>query len=254
MLLCFKKMSRRKSSRTAGKRRFRLVSYILRVTLFAAFCFVLCSIILVAALKHINPPTSMFMVKRQLEGLVHEDRSWKIDYQWVDWDNISPHMALSVVASEDQKFLNHWGFDFQSIREAIEERITQGRVRGASTITQQTAKNLFLWEGRSYLRKGVEAWFTVLIETFWSKQRILEVYLNVAEFGDGIYGVYSASMHFFQKSPSNLTRREAALMASVLPNPKIYDVSAPSTYVQQRSSEIMLQMNNLGDFHLKEIK
>ena len=248
-------MSRKKSRVKAGKKRFRLLRYVIRVTLFAAFLFVLCSIMLVVvALKHVNPPTSMFMVKRQLEGLVHEDKSWKIDYQWVDWVNISPHMALAVVASEDQKFLSHRGFDFQSIWEAVKERWSQGRIRGASTITQQTAKNLFLWEGRSFFRKGVEAWFTILIEVFWPKQRILEVYLNIAEFGDGIYGIHSASVNFFQKHPSNLTRREAALMASVLPNPKRYDVLSPSGYVQQRTSEIMLQMNNLGDFHLREIQ
>ncbi len=162
-------------------------------------------------------------------------------------------MALAVVAAEDQQFPLHRGFDFQSISEALEERRTKGRVRGASTITQQTAKNLFLWEGRSFARKGVEAWFAVLIEALWPKRRILEIYLNIVEFGDGVYGVRSAAMVFFDKEPSQLTRSEAALMAAVLPNPKRFSVVAPSGYMQQRTRQIERQMNNLGGAYLRNL-
>ncbi len=193
------------------------------------------------------------MVKRQLDGLFHADKSARIQYQWVDWEFISLHMALAVVASEDQKFPEHRGFDFQSMREALEERRTSGRVRGASTITQQTAKNLFLWEGRSFVRKGFEAWFTAFMELLWPKRRILEVYLNIAEFGDGIYGVHAAARIFFNKEPSELTRREAALMAAVLPSPKRFSVVTPSAYIQQRTRQIERQMLNLGASHLNQI-
>lgn len=174
-------------------------------------------------------------------------------YQWVDWENISPQLALAVVAAEDQKFPHHWGFDFQSIGDAIQERRTNKRLRGASTITQQTAKNLFLWDGRSFVRKGFEAWFALLMETLWSKKRILEVYLNIVEFGDGVYGVHSAATIFFDKEPSQLTRREAARMAAVLPNPKRFSVISPSGYIHQRTKEIERQMNNLGPIHLKNL-
>lgn len=224
-----------------------------KILFFTGMAFLSLSVLLVASLRYVQPPTSAFMLKRQLEGLIHEDKSPKIHYQWVNWERISPHMPLAVVASEDQMFPSHWGFDFQSIAEAIEERRTRGRIRGASTISQQTAKNLFLWEGRSYVRKGFEAWFTLLMEAFWPKRRILEVYLNIVEFGDGVYGVHSAATIFFDKQPSRLTRREAALMAAVLPHPKRYDVMAPSRYIQQRASQIERQMNNLGSSYLKDL-
>lgn len=224
-----------------------------RVVLFTVVAFVSLSVLLVTVLRFIPPPTSAFMIKRQLDGLLHEDKSSGIHYQWVNWELISPHMALAVVASEDQMFSSHRGFDFQSMAEAIEERRTSGRIRGASTITQQTAKNLFLWEGRSYARKSFEAWFTILMETFWPKKRILEVYLNVIEFGDGIYGVHAAATMFFDKEPSGLTRREAALMAAVLPHPKRSDLRAPSRYIQQRAGQIERQMGNLGSSYLRDL-
>jgi monofunctional biosynthetic peptidoglycan transglycosylase len=155
-----------------------------------------------------------------------------------------------VIAAEDQNFLEHGGFDYASIRKAMEQNRRRGRTRGASTITQQVAKNLFLWPGRNFVRKGMEAWFTVVIEAFWSKQRILEVYLNVAEFGDGVYGVGAASRHFFNKRPSRLTRHESALLAAVLPSPRRFHVDRPSTYVQRRSWWIERQMSHLGADHL----
>jgi monofunctional biosynthetic peptidoglycan transglycosylase len=162
-------------------------------------------------------------------------------------------MALAVVAAEDQKFPEHFGFDFEAIADAIEEGEKGRRLRGASTISQQVAKNLFLWESRSYLRKGLEAYFTVLIEALWSKTRILEMYLNIAQFGDGIYGVNAAAQTYFNKPPSALTIRESALLAAVLPNPVRFKVPAPSSYVQGRARKIERQMRNLGPSYLKGI-
>ncbi len=155
-------------------------------------------------------------------------------------------MALAVVAGEDQLFPEHWGFDLESIREALERQERGGRLRGASTITQQVAKNLFLWNGRSYLRKGLEAYFTILLELLWPKSRTLEVYLNIAEFGDGIYGVNAASKIYLRKSPLRLNKRDAALLAAVLPNPKHFKVSNPSAYVRKRQQWILRQMKQLG--------
>ncbi|HEX5133717.1 MAG TPA: monofunctional biosynthetic peptidoglycan transglycosylase, partial [Candidatus Krumholzibacteria bacterium] len=171
------------------------------------------TLIPVVALRWIDPPTSAFMVERRVAGVLAPARRVPIAYTWTGWDRISPQLKLAAVAAEDQNFLTHAGFDFASIRKAVEQRERQGRLRGASTISQQVAKNLFLWPGRSFLRKGMEAGFTVLIELLWPKQRILEVYLNVAEFGDGVYGAGAASRRFFNKSPARLTRHEAALLA-----------------------------------------
>ena len=169
-----------------------------------------------------------------------------VHYRWTDWDEISPYAALAVVASEDQKFPSHWGFDLKSIQDALRERQEGGRLRGASTISQQVAKNLFLWPGQSFVRKGIEAYFTVLIEALWPKRRILEVYLNIAELGPGIYGVRAASETHFQLSPSELGPYEAAILAAVLPNPKQLDAERPSPYVRERAGWILDQMWGLG--------
>ena len=155
----------------------------------------------------------------------------RIRYQWADWEEISPQVAIAVVAAEDQKFPVHRGFDVASIKEAMRENPHRRAPRGASTISQQVAKNLFLWPGRNLLRKGLEAYFTVLIELLWPKQRILEIYLNIAQFGPGIFGVRSASEVYFHKSPSQLDLSEAALLAAVLPNPKRFRLESPSDYV-----------------------
>ena len=162
-------------------------------------------------------------------------------------------MALAVVAAEDQKFPGHFGFDFGAIADALEEGEKGRRLRGASTISQQVAKNLFLWEGRSFLRKGLEAYFTVLMEAMWTKRRILEIYLNIAEFGDGIYGIKAAAKKVFGKPPSEITMREAAILAAVLPNPIRLKAAAPSAYVKGRARKIEKQMRNLGSSYLKEI-
>ena len=176
---------------------------------------------------------------------------YQTDYRWVDLEQISPHAAVAVIASEDQLFPYHTGFDFKSIREAIRANERQAarkrpRLRGGSTITQQVAKNLFLWSGRSYLRKGLEAYFTLLIEVSWPKERILEVYLNIAQFGDGIYGVEAAAQRYWRKPASQLDRWEAATLAAVLPNPIRLRANAPSPYVQLRRDQILAQMRGLG--------
>ena len=189
------------------------------------------------------------MLRRSLANLVSRQGA-PIRYHWTGWAQISPSMRVAVVAAEDQKFPRHWGFDFESIAEAIEDQGPRRRVRGASTITQQVARNLFLWPGRSYVRKGLEVYFTVLLELFWPKRRILEVYLNVAEFGDGTHGVYAASKTFFGMHPSQLTQSEAALLAAVLPNPKHLHANTPSPYVEERARWIEEQMEQLGDAYL----
>jgi len=204
------------------------------------------SVALVLCFRWIPPPTSAVMMERFFEKLFRGEQQTTIRYRWVSWESISPQMALAVVAAEDQMFPYHRGFDFESISEALEKKKRGGRVRGASTISQQVAKNLFLWLGRSYVRKGIEAYFTILVESLWSKKRILEVYLNVAEFADGTYGVGAAAETLLKKSPAELTKRDAALLAAVLPNPRRLKVRNPSWYVTQRRRWIERQMEQLG--------
>ncbi|MCW7761729.1 monofunctional biosynthetic peptidoglycan transglycosylase [Photorhabdus luminescens] len=204
-------------------------------------------IVSVVAFSFLPVPFSMVMVERQISAWLSVNFSYASRSDWVGQGQISPNIALAVVAAEDQKFPQHWGFDFDAIESVLERnQNNSGRLRGASTISQQTAKNLFLWDGRSWLRKGLEAGMTFIIELGWSKSRILTVYLNIAEFGDGIFGVEEASRHYFHKSASKLTASEAALLAAVLPNPHRYKVNAPSAYVLRRQQWILRQMRLLG--------
>jgi monofunctional glycosyltransferase len=205
-----------------------------------------CALLVVLALRWINPPTSAFMLGTRLAALASGDHGYTTHYQWVDLGHISPEVALAVIASEDQRFPFHSGFDFQSIHEAELHNASSRHVHGASTISQQVAKNLFLWSGQSYFRKGIEAGMTVLIERCWPKKRILEVYLNIAEFGRGIYGVQAAAQYFFHEDAQHLTRTEGALLAAVLPNPRRFHVEAPSGYVLTRRDSIAEQMGELG--------
>lgn len=191
-------------------------------------------------------PFSAVMVERQLGAWLRGNVDYVAHSDWVGRDEISPWMALAVVASEDQKFPTHWGFDVDAIQSALDNSGEKSRMRGASTLSQQTAKNLFLWDGRSWVRKGLEAGLTVGIETVWTKRRILTVYLNIAEFGEGIFGVEEASQRYFHKPASRLTMSEAALLAAVLPNPLRFKAAAPSGYVRQRQQWIMRQMRQLG--------
>lgn len=214
---------------------FRIARFLVLVVL----AWVLLTVICVAALRWVDPPTSAFILRERFT------QDFKVRHEWVDSARISAPMKVAVIAAEDQTFPRHRGFDFKSIDKAFEER-ERGRVRGASTISQQVAKNLFLWGGRSWVRKGLEAYFTVLIELLWTKERILEVYLNIAEFGRGVFGVEAASDAYFRKSAHRLSTSEAALLAAVLPNPKRLRANAPSRYVRSRQQWIMGQMRGLG--------
>ncbi len=214
------------------------LKYLRRTFIIGSVLFVLVSISLVVPLRWVPPVTSAFMWTEQL---ITEE---KPQYDWVPLKNMSPCMGIAVIASEDQKFPNHYGFDLESI--AREMNKDSSRRRGASTITQQVAKNLYLWNGRSYLRKGLEAYMTVLLETFLPKRRILEIYLNIAEFGPGVYGVGAASRTLLEKSPRDLSSVDCTVLAAVLPSPKRMSVAKPSPYVRKRASQIRAQVYSLG--------
>jgi monofunctional biosynthetic peptidoglycan transglycosylase len=220
----------------------RLLRWLAALLLFG----VASSWLLVLVLRFVPPPTSAVMLERLASQRWHGHAQFHIRQHWVPWRAISPWAPLAVVAGEDQKFPFHHGFDLESIQQAIDDADDGARLRGASTISQQTAKNLFLWNGRSFVRKGLEAYFTVLLELTWPKQRILEVYLNIAEFGDGIYGVDAASRAFFHVAPAHLNAAQAARLAAVLPSPRRLHADAPSAYVLRRSNWIMKQMTQLG--------
>lgn len=201
---------------------------------------VLGSASLVLALRWIDPPYSAVMLQRlAVEGAPQHQ-------VWVDIEDIDPDLALAVVAAEDQRFPTHWGFDTVEIIAAVERHLDGGRLRGASTISQQVARNLFLWQGRSFVRKGLEVWFTTLLEALWPKRRILELYLNFAEMAERRFGVGAISRHYFGVAPAALGPRHAALVAAVLPNPVRYRVAAPTDYVRGRRDWILEQMQNLG--------
>jgi len=222
-----------------------LIRRILRFFLKCLLVLLLATVGIVALFRFVNPPFSALMIER------HAAASWagkkySSRYEWVPFDRIAPAAGLAVIASEDQNFARHHGFDMQAIEKAIDHNDENKRIRGASTLTQQTAKNVFLWPGRTWLRKGIEAYFTVLLESLWSKRRILEVYLNIAEFGDNVYGVEAASQQFFHKPASRLTREEAALLVATLPDPHRLKPYAPSAYLRERQQWILQQMDQLG--------
>lgn len=208
--------------------------------------FFIISILLVVLFKWVPVPFTPLMAIRYFEHPEEEIR-----HDWVPMEEISPALPLAVVASEDQNFLNHNGFDYEAIKKAIEENKTRRRARGASTISQQTAKNVFLWPQSSWVRKGFEVYFTFLIELFWSKERILEVYLNSIEMGKGVYGAEAAAQFWFGKHAHNLSSSEAAAIAAVLPNPRQYNANPASSYIQQRKGWIQRQMQNLGRLNLE---
>jgi monofunctional biosynthetic peptidoglycan transglycosylase len=232
----------------------RRIRRLITLVMLSVLLLMLASAGAVLAWRWMDPATTSFILQRKVSELMAGGSARDVEQRWVAWDAISPYAGIAVIASEDQRFAEHWGFDLDSIQDAIEEREGGGRSRGASTISQQVAKNLFLWPGRSWLRKGLEAYFTVLIELLWSKQRILEVYLNVAQFGDRIFGVDAASRRFFGKRASALSAREAALLAAVLPNPMRMRADDPSPYVRERARWIQRQMQSLGGpGYLREI-
>ena len=244
-------MTKKSSSKKISfkQRLFRIFKWTLKVTMI----FFVSTVLLVFTMRWINPVTSSIIVQRQISGLFKGEFEL-IKYHWVSYDDVSKFMPIAIVAAEDQNFPKHFGFDFKQIEKALKENQRGRRVRGASTITQQVAKNLFLWEGKSFLRKGIEAYFTLLIELLWDKQRILEVHMNIAEMGDKIFGVGTASVAYFKKPAANLNIRQAALLAAILPNPKKYSAIKPSGYVRGRQSWIVRQINSLGGpDYLKEL-
>ena len=223
-------------------------------TKWAMFLFFGFSILSTIFFRFVPIPITPLMLIRTSQQLINGKEV--IMYKdWVPMEEISPKMQLAVVCAEDQKYLDHFGFDMESIKKALDTNAKGKRVRGASTISQQTAKNVFLWPGRNWIRKGFEVYFTLLIETLWSKERILEVYLNVAEMGDGIYGAEAAAQTYFKKPALKLTKAEAALIAACLPNPRKYNAARPTKYISSRQSWIMRQMRYWGsglDFDKEE--
>lgn len=233
---------RQTSSRAPPLKR-RLWGRIGRGLLTAVWSFVVVSLLIVLALRWLPLPASSVIAQHWVKA------AWQgaaFRYEWTPYRNISPHAALAVIAAEDQRFPDHYGFDFVEIQQALADQEAGRSLRGASTLSQQTAKNLFLWSGRSWVRKGLETWFTVLLELLWCKQRILEVYLNIAEFGEYTFGVEAASQRFFNKPAAKLTASEAARLAAVLPSPLRYRVDQPSDYVRKRQRWIEQQMQRLG--------
>lgn len=223
----------------------KLLNFILKILLFI----VILSLGWVLLYKYVDPPLTPLMAIGYFYG------AGRIEKEWRDYNDISGYMKMAVIASEDQSFPFHDGFDIESIGDAIDDRIKGERLRGASSISQQTAKNVFLLPSRSWLRKGIEAYFTFLIEKMWGKKRILEVYLNVIETGKGIYGVEKAGEIYFGKSAKNLNEGQAALIAVSLPNPEVMSPAKPSEYMKGRAAWVIGQMNNLGGKgYLKNIK
>jgi monofunctional biosynthetic peptidoglycan transglycosylase len=208
--------------------------------------FVMVSVLQVLSLRWLNPPASAFMLERRLAALRDGEHDFQLHYRWRSLGDISRWLPVSVIASEDQKFLTHHGFDFQAIDKAIDRNSEGKPIHGGSTISQQVAKNMFLWSGRNYVRKGLEAWYTVLIEHLWSKQRIIEVYVNIAEFGNGIYGADAAAHGLFGTTAARLTPEQCARLASVLPNPRHWSAVSPNAYVLRHAAWIQHQIVQLG--------
>ncbi|PMR77748.1 monofunctional biosynthetic peptidoglycan transglycosylase [Billgrantia endophytica] len=207
--------------------------------------FVVLSVVLVLLMRQVPAYGSMVMLERKVEAWLGGE-TLPLQHQWRSWNELSSHAKLAVIAAEDQRFPEHRGFDVAEMRRAWEASRSGGRLRGASTISQQTAKNLFLWTGRSWVRKVLEAWFTLLIETLWPKERILEVYLNIAEWDHGVFGLEAAAQHYFGVSASQVNEVQASRLAAILPNPRAWDAARPGPQTERRSQWIRQQMRNLG--------
>lgn len=226
-----------------------LVSRLWRWTLIATGAFFVITIGLVVILRFIPMPVTPLMIIRCGEQLA-DGRSMRLSKDWVSISNISPNMIQAVVAAEDNRFPDHFGFDFEAIERAMHHNERSKKIRGASTISQQTAKNVFLWPSRSYVRKGLEAYFTYLIEILWTKERIMEMYLNIIELGDGVYGVEAAAQKYYHKPASQLTRAESAMFAAILPRPLKRHPDRPTGFLQNRQLRIIRLMNKLGPVEL----
>ena len=236
-------MSKKRPSKSNSKTPLskKIINIVSKVFLY--FLFV--SIIWVIAYRFINPPLTLLMALRNIERKA-DGKSFKTEKKWVDFKDMSNNMKRAAVSAEDQLFLQHIGFDMKAIEKAFASNAKGKKVKGGSTISQQTAKNVFLWPGRSWIRKGFEAYFTLLIEIFWSKERILEVYLNVIEMGDGIYGAEAAAQEYYGKSCVKLTKKQAALIAACFPNPRRWTPKNASPYIRHRQYLILRNMNRLG--------
>ena len=217
---------------------------LLKILAWGIALFISFSVLMVVIYRFLPVPMTPLMVIRAVEG--NDTLGWGWKHEWVDYEDMSPYLPVAVVASEDQKFFEHSGFDMEAIKAAYEEAKTGGRVRGGSTISQQTAKNLFLWPNSSWVRKGFEVYFTFLIELCWSKERILEVYLNSIEMGPGIYGVGAVAYEHFGKSPSELSKSNCALIAATLPNPRKFSSKRPSAYMLRRKNKILKEMRYIA--------
>lgn len=220
-----------------GKKAFKLFKLIV-------FFFIISTVLTTIIYRFVPPPVTPLMLIRLAEQMTN-DKKLKLHKNWEPLNQISPHMVQAVVASEDNNFIKHFGVDFEAIRKAHKLNKKGRNLRGASTISQQTAKNVYLWPDRTWFRKGMEVYFTGLIEIFWGKKRIMEVYLNVIEMGDGIYGVEEAAWKYFNKPASDLNKSEAALIAAVLPNPRIYNAKNPSSFILKKQRRILRAMSRL---------
>ncbi len=221
--------------RKAGRLMLKVILWFLAISIGSTILF-----------RFVPIPVTPLMLIRVVEQ-ISDNKKIKLKKDWESLDNISKHLPLAVIAAEDQLFMDHSGFDMKAIEKAIKHNKKKKKIKGASTISQQTAKNVFLWPGRSWLRKGFEVYFTTLIELIWGKRRIMEVYLNVIEMGDGIYGAEKASRLFYGKPAIRMSASEAAGIAAVLPNPRRWSPAKPTSYIQGRKSWILRNMNNLGD-------
>jgi len=223
-----------------------IVYKLLKLLLKIVIGFLVLSIVSVIIFRWVPVPITPLMLIRCVEQK-SDGKTMKLEHDWVSLEKISPKLQLAVVCSEDQNYLKHFGFDWGAIEKAMKANESGKKIRGGSTITQQTAKNVFLWPGRSYIRKAFEAWFTLLIEIFWSKERIMEVYLNSIEMGNGVYGAEAAALHWFKKSAVKLNKDEAAAIAAVLPNPLRYSANPPTSYISKRKNWIKQQMSFWGN-------
>lgn len=216
---------------------------LLRIAAWLIVSWLMLSVLVVLPFRWVNPPLTMVMFERWLST---DNQAFRLYQDWLSWEELPKHAALAVVAAEDQRFPLHRGFDVEAIQHALREREQRGQLRGASTISQQVAKNMYLWTGRSWFRKALEAWFTVLIEFFWGKQRILEVYLNIAEWGEGVFGLEAASQYHFGRPAVQLSPMQAALLASSLPSPLTFTPANPGPRLQRRAEWNLQQQRRLG--------
>ena len=235
----------RKRSRVGGKSPFTFKSF-LRVTKKVLLLFFAVTILWVLIYRFINPPVTWLMIQRAFERKA-DGKDWKIEKEWRSFDEMSANLKYAAMAGEDANFLKHWGFDTKSIQLAYEKNQAGKPVQGGSTISQQTAKNVFLWPGRSWVRKGFEAYFTLLIELLWSKERIMEVYLNVIEMGDCVYGAEAATQLYYNKSAEQLSKSQAALLVAVLPNPRRWSPKRPTAYIYKKQYLILRNMRRIKD-------